>query len=395
MKDLGKKTRDEREAAGPAHTLAHGMASVSGSVGEVQRPSEPTEDSDFIAAKNEPILVTGASGFIGSRLVQTLLALGFQNLRCFTRPSSNKVRVGALAELPRNGARVELITGNLLSPEDCLAATQGVSVIFHLAAGRGEKSYPDAFMNSVVTTRNLLEASARHRCLKRFVNISSFSVYSNRKKPRPRMLDETCPVEERPELRGEAYCFAKAEQDEIVAEYGKRLGVPYVIVRPGQVYGPGNEGITARVGISTFGVFLHLGGSNTIPFTYVDNCVDAIALAGLRKGIDGEIFNVVDDDLPSSRKFLRLYKRNVKSFTSLYVPHFVNYALCCLWERYSSWSELQLPPAFNRRKWHAYWKKTGYSNEKLKIRLGWKPKVATEEGLKRFFESCRNRIARA
>jgi len=246
-----------------------------------------------------------------------------------------------------------------------------------------------------VTTRNLLEASARHNCLKRFVNISSFSVYSNKKKPRPRVLDETCPVEEHSALRGEAYCFAKAEQDEIVAEYGKKQGIPYVIVRPGQVYGPGNEGITARVGIGTFGIFLHLGGSNPIPFTYVDNCVEAIALAGFKKGVDGETFNVVDDNLPSSRKFLRLYKKNVKNFKSLYVPHFLNYVLCYLWEKYSDWSEVQLPPAFNRRKWHAYWKKTAYSNEKLKMRVGWTPRIPTDEGLRRFFESCRKELADA
>jgi nucleoside-diphosphate-sugar epimerase len=164
-----------------------------------------------------------------------------------------------------------------------------------------------------------------------------------------------------------------------------------VILRPGQVYGPGNEGISARVGIGTFGTFLHLGGSNTIPFTFVDNCVEAIALAGLKKGIDGEVFNVVDDDLPTSRQFLRLYKRHVKSFRSLYVPHFLSYALCYLWEKYSVWSEEQLPPAFNRRKWHAYWKKTSYCNKKLKNQVGWTPTVRTEEGLRRFFESCRNR----
>ncbi len=63
---------------------------------------------------------------------------------------------------------------------------------------------------------------------------------------------------------------------------------------------------------------------------------------------------LVDDDLPSSRKFLRLYKRNVKSFRSLYVPHILSYALCYLWEKYATWSAEQLPPAFNRWKWHAY-----------------------------------------
>jgi len=284
-----------------------------------------------------------------------------------------------------------VIKGNLLSREDCTTATKDVAVIFHLAAGRGEKSFPDAFMNSVVTTRNLLDACLRDTCLRRFVSISSFTVYTNTQKPRWRLLDESCPVEKRPELRGDAYCFAKVKQDEIVTEYGKRFRIPYVIVRPGHVYGPGNEGITGRVGIGTFGIFLHLGGSNTIPFTYVDNCVEAIVLAGLKKGVDGEVFNVMDDDLPSSRAFLRLYKQNVRRFNSIYVPHFVSYALCWLWEKYANWSEGQLPPVFNRRRWHAYWKKTRYSNERLKARLGWTPKVPMTEGLRRYFQSCRER----
>ena len=285
--------------------------------------------------------------------------------------------------------------GNLLSPGDCARAVRNANVIFHLAAGRGEKSYPDAFLNSVVTTRNLLEAAANEGCLNRFVNISSFSVYTNRQKNGRSLLDESCPVEQFPALRGEAYCFAKVEQEQLVKQYGDERGLPYVIVRPGQVYGPGNEGITGRVGIGTFGLFLHLGGSNPIPLTYVDNCADAIVLAGLKPEIEGQVFNVVDDNLPTSRKFLRLYKKNVKSFRSLYVPHVVSYFLCSIWEKYSIWSQERIPPVFNRARWHSYWKRTSYSNDKVKLILGWMPRVSTEDGLKRFFDACRTRSANA
>ena len=350
--------------------------------------SEMKHDA-FVIGSGDPILITGATGFIGLKLVECLLTLGFHNLRCFVRSSSKVNRLERVFRRREDRSRVQVVKGNLLSREDCMTATRDVTVLFHLAAGRGEKSFPEAYMNSVVTTRNLLEAALRHLCLRRFVNVSSFSVYTNTQKSRWRVLDESCPVERHPEDRGDAYCFAKAKQDEIVTEYGKKFGIPFVIVRPGYVVGPGNEAITGRVGTGTFGLFLHLGGSNQIPLTYVDNCAEAIALAGLARGVDGEAFNVVDDDLPSSRRFLRLYKANVRQFHSLYVPHLVSYVLCYFWERYSNWSEGQLEPIFNRKAWHAAWKKTRYSNDKLKLRTGWLPRVSMADGLNRYFEACR------
>jgi nucleoside-diphosphate-sugar epimerase len=122
----------------------------------------------------------------------------------------------------------------------------------------------------------------------------------------------------------------------------------------------------------------------------VENCADAIALAGLKAGVEGEVFNVVDDDLPSSRQWLRLYKRNVKRFRSLFVPGFMSYLFCSAWEWYSNASQGQLPPAFNRRRWHVYWKGTEYTNSKLKSRLDWTPRVPTAVGLERYLAACRN-----
>jgi nucleoside-diphosphate-sugar epimerase len=345
----------------------------------------------WLVGPDDPILITGANGFIGVRLVQNLLDKGFRNLRCLTRVPGKVPKLESLRE-HAGDLRLQVVTGNLLSREDCAIATSGVKLIFHLAAGRGAKSFPDAYMNSVVATRNLIEASAGGNggagTLRRFVNVSSFAVYSNRGKAQGRLLDESCSIESEPALCGDAYSFAKIKQDEMVAECCGRLHIPYVIVRPGYVIGPGNPAITGRVGIGTFGIFMHLGGFNSLPLTYVDNCADAMALAGLTPGVDGQAFNIVDDDLPSSWRFLRSYKRRVKSFKSIYVPHWLSYTGCYLWERYSAWSEGQLDPVFNRRLWHRYWKRTRYSNRKLKTQLGWTPRIGMAEGLKRYFESC-------
>jgi len=345
---------------------------------------------NWIISQSGQVLITGANGFIGSKVFEILLEYGFTTIRCLLRSNRNLNKLERIAG--SSNADVEFIQGNLLSQEDCIQAAKDVAVIYHLALGSSGKSFPNAFMNAVIPTRNLLEASLRHNSLKRFVNTSSFAVYSNRNKPKARLLDELCPIEEHPENRGDAYAFAKLKQDQIVIDYAKKYGIQYVILRPGAVYGPGKESITGRVGIDTFGIFMHLGGSNQVPLTYVDNCAEAIVLAGLVKGIEGELFNVVDDDLPSSRQFLRLYKRHAKRFPSIYVPHALSYLLCFLWEKYSALSEGQLPPVFSRNEWHAYWKNTHYSNEKLKSRLEWKMRVATEEGLKIYFKSCRERF---
>ena len=336
-----------------------------------------------MASPNDCILVTGSNGFIGAKVVEILLEYGYSNLRCFVRPSSQLGRLENTIGRFDAGMNVKLFAGDLLSRQDCAKAAEGVSIIYHLAAGF-DKSFAGAFMNSALATRNLMDAFLEVGKPKRFVNVSSFAVYSNLSLKRGALLDETCPLEDAPQQRFDAYGFGKLRQEELVKEYGGKCQLPYVIVRPGYVFGPGKRELSGRVGISTFGLFIQVNGSNVLPLSFVDNCAEAIVLAGLKPGVEGEIFNVVDNELLTSHQFLRAYKMKVKRFASIRLPYSVGYAMCLLWEKYSKWSKGQLPPAFNRRRCAAEWKGNRYSNRKLREQLCWKPRVPMEKAMEAF-----------
>jgi nucleoside-diphosphate-sugar epimerase len=340
-------------------------------------PSEPLIDT------TERVLVTGANGFIGVKVVERLIERGFTNIACFVRPSSRLERLQqVLAHCPAE-SRPQLVFGDLISREDCARATAGATVVYHLAAGF-DKSFAGAFMNSALSTRNLIESFLSNGKPRRFVNVSSFAVYSNLTLKRGALLDETAPLEDAPQERYDAYGFGKLKQEELVREYGRTHQLPYVVLRPGTVYGPGKPDLTGRIGIDTFGFFIHIGGSNLLPLTFVDNCADAIVLAGLVPGVDAEVFNVVDDELLTSAQFLKAYRRRVGRFFSLRLPYPLASALCRLWEAYSVRSQGQLPPVFNRRRCAAEWKGNRYSNDLLRSRLGWAPKVGIKDAMAAF-----------
>jgi nucleoside-diphosphate-sugar epimerase len=343
----------------------------------------PDMNTESIASSEDRILVTGSNGFVGVKVVEILLEYGFTNLACFVRPSSRLNSLNEVLGRMGAGATVELISGDLLSRDDCRKAAENVSVIYHLATGF-DKSFAGAFMNSAVATRNLMDAFLRTGDPKRFVNVSSFAVYSNLKLKRGAMLDETCPLEEAPQQRFDAYGFGKLKQEALVKQYGEKYNLPYVILRPGVVFGPGKQDLSGRVGNGAFGLFVQVGGSNLLPLTYVDNCAEAIVLGGLKPGIEGEVFNVVDDDLLTSGQFLRKYKERIGRFRSIRIPYFLAYGLSLLWEEYSKYSKGQIPPAFNRRRCAAEWKGSCYSNRKVKDRLGWKPRVNLDDAMNSF-----------
>lgn len=346
----------------------------------------------WIADPSERILVTGANGFVGSKVVEVLLAHGFTRLRCAVRSSRNLDALHRIVE--GAGADVEIVQGNLLSREFCRAIVADATIVFHLAAGTS-KSFAGCFMDSVLTTRNLLDAALDAGKLRRFVSISSLAVHSGYAVRPGALLDEASPVEHEHMKRFDPYAYGKIKQDELVARYGAERGVPYVIVRPGPVYGPGKPALTGRAGTDTFGVFVNVGGRNPLPIIFIDNCADAIVFAGLAPDADGQTFIAVDDDLPTSARFLALYKRNVRRFFSLRIPYRLFYAASCLWEAYSRRSHGQLPPVFNRRQAAAYYQRQRYSNRKLKDMTGWSPRVPFDEACRRYFAYVKAHQGRA
>lgn len=339
-----------------------------------------------IISKSNLILLTGANGFVGSKVFEILLEYGFRNIRCLVRSERNTAGLRQIAA--GAGLDVEFIEGNLLSRDDCSRAARDAALILHLAAGTS-KSFAGCFMDSALATRNLLDAALQGKSLQRFLSVSSIAVHSGFRSGRGELLDEQSPIESEHMARFDPYCYGKIKQDELVMAYGRERGLPYVILRPGVVYGPGKKSLTGRVGTDVFGVFLHIGGANRLPLIYLDNCAEAIVLAGIVEGTAGEVLIAVDDELPTSREFLRLYKNNVRHFFSITLPYPVFYAFNWLWEKYAAWSEGQLPPAFNRWQCAAYYKERTYTNRKLKEHTGWTPRVPYADAARRYFKYMR------
>jgi nucleoside-diphosphate-sugar epimerase len=339
------------------------------------------------------VLVTGATGFLGSALVERLLARGEKDVRCLVRTGGDRSRLDEAAAA-HPGAAVERFVGSLASKDAAAAAIEGVGVVYHLAASLAGAP-ADLFLNTVVTSKHLLDAvadslgGAPSSGRIKIVLVSSFGVYGVADLPRGALEDESTPLEAHPERR-DVYSQAKLRQEKLFHEYQQRLGFPLVVLRPGVIYGRGGSPMSTRVGLDLAGVFLNLGGDNLLPLTYVDNCAEAVAIAGQTNAANGQVYNVVDDDLITAGEYLRRYRRAVKPLRAVSVPYAALLLGSRLLERYHRWSKGQLPAAFTPYKVATSWKGKTFTNAKLKS-LGWRPLVSTDEGLRLAFDHHRAR----
>ncbi len=326
------------------------------------------------------LLVTGSTGFLGVEVMERLLEHGERDIRCFVRPGSKLEKLRALEERYPD-ATLEIFTGNLTSAKYAAEALKSVRVVYHLSAAKAG-SAADMFLNSVVASKNLLEAVSKRKTVK-VVLVSSFGVYGVADRPGGSVVNERTPLETRPEER-DVYSYSKWRQEVLFHDYQREYGFPMVVLRPGVIYGPGGAPLSSRVGVNIFGLYFHFGRSNLLPLSYVTNCAEAIVVAGTNPDAVGEVYNVHDDDLPTARAYLQAYRRGVRRMPYITVPYFVTQWISRGVQAYHKHSKGQLPDVFTPYKSASAWKGNTFDNAKIKS-IGWTQLVSTREGLTRCF----------
>lgn len=332
------------------------------------------------------VLVTGAGGFLGRRIVDSLLRQGVEQVRVHVRQTPP---AGMMEDLRARypNAVIEVAQANLLSRGALEPLMQGVDCVIHAAAGM-KGAAADMFANTVLTSRNLLEAACAQK-VRRIVLISSFSVYEAASLKKGQVLTEATPIERVGVERG-PYGYAKTRQEHMFNEFQREHGFESVILRPGVIYGPGSGAFSSRVGIRAMGFFFSMGGGALLPLTYVDNCADAVAKAALSAPA-GSSFSVVDDDLPSCSAYLKRYRREVESMRVVPVPFWAFRLGARMLVSYHKRSKGQLPAIFTPYVVDSMYRPLRYSNAALKA-IGWTQRVSTEDGIKQSFQHWRAQL---
>jgi 2-alkyl-3-oxoalkanoate reductase len=239
------------------------------------------------------ILVTGASGLFGRALLDRLLASG-ESVRVLIRRRSQE-----LESLPG----VQVVYGDLGDPEAVGRAVAGVQLVYHLGAAMRGRGWADFEAGTVTGTSNVVEACLKHG-IGRLVHVSSVTVLDYAGQSPRAVVDETAPVEPFPEKRG-AYTQAKLLAERIVVEASRRRGLQAVVVRPGQIVGPGYESVSPYGAIAFGGRWIAVGsGRLKLPLVHVDDVIEGLLAAACRPGACGSILHLVDAAVVTQRDYI-------------------------------------------------------------------------------------------
>lgn len=316
------------------------------------------------------VFVTGAGGFLGRAVVAAAAAAGHEVV-ALVRPASAGHRT------PTQGVRE--VTGDLRQAGPWCDALAEADAVVHCAAAFGDLAAQLA--GTVLATENLLAALPERA--RRFVHVSSLSVYDFDAPGWHGVLDETTPLERAP-LRRDAYTQTKLLQERLVREHAAASGLELVVARPGAIYGPGKDWDAGRA-LRAGGFDLIFAPLSPMRLVHVDDCAAAL-LAGLTAPLTEPLtVNLIGPEQPSHWRFHRLSRRaGVPTGPALLVPYWTVKALgwsAKLASRLFFHGRARLPELLDPPRQRVRWRPLRYSATRAAKMLGWAPQVALEQGV--------------
>jgi 2-alkyl-3-oxoalkanoate reductase len=318
-------------------------------------------------AEQRVSLVTGGSGFLGHRIACALVARG-DRVRVLVRDPASAADLAALG--------VEVAQGDLTDEGSLRRAVAGVDRLFHTAGLVGDwLDRRHAMEVNVEGTRRLLAAAA-DAGVTRFVHVSSLSVLGTQ---HHHGTDETGPY-----VYADAYTDSKIESERVALEFAKEARIEVVVIRPGFVYGAGdNHVLRPLVERVRSGGFAFVGdGSKELNTVYVGDVVRAALLADETPHAAGQVYNITDGRNTTLREFVSFIAEYIGvRCPTRRVPGFVAKPGAAIMEAVARAGGSTSPPPLNKGRLRFLHYNQRYSIEKARSELGYEPLVSYREGL--------------
>ncbi len=316
--------------------------------------------------RGKTVLVTGATGFTGRVLVHKLLDAG-ANVRAIARRSSD------LGDLADTG--VTWYRGDVFDPDVVEQAASGVAYVFHLAAAfREEKSTDDDFRKvHLDSTKLIARAVLGQEGFECFVHVSTVGVHGH--------IESGLADENYRFAPGDGYQRTKLEGEQWIKSFGDESGLPYSIIRPAPIFGPGDMRLLKIFRMVSKGYLLMLGkGRGMYHLVHVDDLTNTIALAGLVPAARGEVLISAGDEPISieemSRIIARTLGRKVRTVRLPIQPFYWAADICGV-----VCKPLGIAPPIYRRRVDFYTKDRQFDNRKIRRCLDYEFGYDNEKGI--------------
>jgi nucleoside-diphosphate-sugar epimerase len=314
------------------------------------------------------ILVTGGTGFIGSRLALRYLHDGAK-VRVFGQVNNTAEKENHQL-LTNQGA--ELIVGSVVDKASVNRAMDGVDIVFHLAAAQHEANVPDKYFwdVNVEGTRNIMESSIASR-VKRVVHGSTIGVYGSAMEGE---IDETTPLQP-----DNIYGITKSEGEKLALAYTEKL--PVTVVRISETYGPGDRRLLKLFKAINKKMFFMIGqGKNKHQLIYVDDLIVGLQFAARSEHALEQVFVLAGTEVLTTNQMVSIIAKalGVKQ-NRLHVPLWPFLLAAVTLEKVLR--PLGIQPPLHRRRMDFFVKSFFFSQEKSKNVLGFDPTISFQEGV--------------